>query len=151
MDLLTRVNEAITSAMRTRDQAALGPLRMLKAALVNRRVELGREPTEDDALKVAASLAKQRRDSISQFERAGRTDLVAQEKAELALLETFLPPPVDEAEVERIVNAAIAETNANTPRDIGRVMKQVRTQVGWQSVDGAAVSALVKRKLSRER
>ncbi|MAM83431.1 MAG: glutamyl-tRNA amidotransferase [Acidobacteria bacterium] len=151
MDLLTRVNEAITSAMRTRDQAALGPLRMLKAALVNRRVELGREPTEDDALKVAASLAKQRRDSISQFERAGRTDLVAQEKAELALLETFLPPPVDEAEVERIVNAAIAETNANTPRDIGRVMKQVMTQVGGQSVDGSAVSALVKRKLSRER
>ena len=151
MDLLTRVNEAITSAMRTRDQAALGPLRMLKAALVNRRVELGREPTEDDALKVAASLAKQRRDSISQFERAGRTDLVAQEKAELALLETFLPPPVDEAEVERIVNAAIAETNANTPRDIGRVMKQVMTQVGGQSGDGAAVSALVKRKLSRER
>jgi len=151
MDLLTRVNEAITSAMRTRDQAALGPLRMLKAALVNRRVELGREPTEDDALKVAASLAKQRRDSLSQFERAGRTDLVAQEKAELALLETFLPPPVDEAEVERIVNAAIAETNANTPRDIGRVMKQVMTQVGGQSVDGSAVSALVKRKLSRER
>ena len=151
MDLLTRVNEAITSAMRTRDQAALGPLRMLKAALVNRRVELGREPTEDDALKVAASLAKQRRDSISQFERAGRTDLVAQEKAELALLETFLPPPVDEAEVQRIVNAAIAETNANTPRDIGRVMKQVMTQVGGQSVDGSAVSALVKRKLSRER
>ena len=151
MDLLTRVNAAITSAMRTRDQAALGPLRMLKAALVNRRVELGREPTEDDALKVAASLAKQRRDSISQFERAGRTDLVAQEKAELALLETFLPPPVDEAEVERIVNAAIAETNANTPRDIGRVMKQVMTQVGGQSVDGSAVSALVKRKLSRER
>ena len=151
MDLLTRVNEAITSAMRTRDQAALGPLRMLKAALVNRRVELGREPTEDDALKVAAALAKQRRDSISQFERAGRTDLVAQEKAELALLETFLPPPVDEAEVERIVNAAIAETNANTPRDIGRVMKQVMTQVGGQSVDGSAVSALVKRKLSRER
>lgn len=151
MDLLTRVNEAITSAMRTRDQAALGPLRMLKAALVNRRVELGREPTEDDALKVAASLAKQRRDSISQFERAGRTDLVAQEKAELALLETFLPPPVDEAEVERIVNAAIAETNANTPRDLGRVMKQVMTQVGGQSVDGSAVSALVKRKLSRER
>ena len=151
MDLLTRVNEAITSAMRTRDQAALGPLRMLKAALVNRRVEIGREPTEDDALKVAASLAKQRRDSLSQFERAGRTDLVAQEKAELALLETFLPPPVDEAEVERIVNAAIAETNANTPRDIGRVMKQVMTQVGGQSVDGSAVSALVKRKLSRER
>ena len=151
MDLLTRVNEAITSAMRTRDQAALGPLRMLKAALVNRRVELGREPTEDDALKVAAALAKQRRDSISQFERAGRTDLVAQEKAELALLETFLPPPVDEAEVERIVNAAIAETNANTPRDIGRVMKQVMTQVGGQAVDGSAVSALVKRKLSRER
>ena len=151
MDLLTRVNEAITSAMRTRDQAALGPLRMLKAALVNRRVELGREPTEDDALKAAASLAKQRRDSISQFERAGRTDLVAQEKAELALLETFLPPPVDEAEVERIVNAAIAETNANTPRDIGRVMKQVMTQVGGQSVDGSAVSARVKRKLSRER
>ena len=151
MDLLTRVNEAITSAMRTRDQAALGPLRMLKAALVNRRVELGREPTEDDALKVAASLAKQRRDSISQFERAGRTDLVAQEKAELALLETFLPPPVDEAEVERSVNAAIAETNANTPRDIGRVMKQVMTQVGGQSVDGSAVSALVKRKLRRER
>ncbi len=134
--------------MRQRDQATLGPLRMLKTALVNRRVEIGRELSEAEAQKVAATLAKQRRDSIEQFEKAGRTELVAQEKAELALLESYLPPPMDEAEVMREVEAAITETGATSPKDIGRVMKQVMAQLAGQTVDGAAVSALVKQKLT---
>jgi len=149
MDLLARVNEAMTNAMRQRDQATLGPLRMLKAALVNRRVELGREPSEAEAQKVAATLAKQRRDPIEQFEKAGRTELVAQEQAELALLESYLPPPMDEAEVMRAVEAAIAEIGATSPRDIGRVMKQVMAQLAGRTVDGAAVSVLVKQKLTK--
>ena len=149
MDLLARVNEAMTAAMRSRDQTTLGSLRMLKTALVNRRIELGQELTDVDAQKVVATLAKQRQDSIAQFEQAGRTELVTQEKAELEALQRFLPPPVDEAAIERIIDTAITETGATSPRDMGRVMKQVMAQFAGQVVDGSTIGALVKQKLAQ--
>ena len=149
MDLLARVNEAMTAAMRSRDKTTLGSLRMLKTALVNRRSELGQELTNVDAQKVVATLAKQRQDSIAQFEQAGRTELVTQEKAELEALQPFLPPPVDEAAIERIIDTAITETGATAPRDMGRVMKQVMAQFAGQVVDGSTIGALVKQKLAQ--
>ena len=149
MDLLARVNEAMTAAMRSRDKTTLGSLRMLKTALVNRRIELGQELTDVDAQKVVATLAKQRQDSIAQFEQAGRTELVTQEKAELEALQLFLPPPVDEAAIERIIDTAITETGATSPRDMGRVMKQVMAQFAGQVVDGSTIGALVKQKLAQ--
>ncbi len=149
MDLLARVNEAMTAAMRSRDKTTLGSLRMLKTALVNRRIELGQELTDVDAQKVVATLAKQRQDSIAQFEQAGRTELVTQEKAELEALQPFLPPPVDEAAFERIIDTAITETGATSPRDMGRVMKQVMAQFAGQVVDGSTIGALVKQKLAQ--
>ncbi len=148
MDLLARVDGAMTAAMRARDRVTLAPLRMLKTALVNRRVELGRALDDVEAQHVAASLVKQRRDSIEQFSRAGRMELVERERAEMAVLETFLPPPMDEADVVCAIDTAIAELGASSPKDMGRVMKRVMAQLSGQPVDGAAVSRLVKQRLT---
>ena len=148
MDLLARVDGAMTAAMRARDRVALAPLRLLKTALVNRRVELRRALDDVEAQRVATSLVKQRRDSIEQFSRAERTDLVERERAEMAVLETFLPPPIDEADVVCAIDTAIAELGASSPKDMGRVMKRVMAQLSGHPVDGAAVSRLVKQRLT---
>ena len=148
MDMLDRVNDEMAKAMRAQDRNTLGPLRMLKTALVNRRVEQGRDLSEDEAQRVAVGLVKQRRDSIEQFTRAGRQDLVDSETAELAVLSTFLPPPMDATELERLIDATIEELEAQSPKDMGRVMKAVMAKLGGKGVDGAIVSGLVKGKLS---
>ena len=98
--------------------------------------------------RVIASLIKQRRDSIEQFAKGGRQDLVAREAAEVTLLETYLPPAVDAAEVEKAVDKAIAETGASSPKDLGRVMKTVMTDLAGRTVDGKVVNELVRRRLS---
>jgi uncharacterized protein len=116
MTLLERISQDIAAAMRARDQARLGPLRMAKAALVNREVEKGRPLEDAEAGQVVVSLIKQRRDSIEQFTRGGRQDLVARETAEIAVLEAYLPPAPDPAEIEQAVDAAIAETGATSAR-----------------------------------
>ena len=148
MTLFERIAQDITAAMRARDQARLAPLRMAKAALMNREVEKGRTLDDAEAEQVIASLIKQRRDSIEQFAKGGRQDLVAREAAEVTLLETYLPPAVDAAEVEKAVDKAIAETGASSPKDLGRVMKTVMTELAGQTVDGKVVNELVRRKLS---
>src|SRR5918992_773388 len=107
--------------MRAKDQTRLGPLRMLKAALMNRAVEKGRDLDESEARQVVASLVKQRRDSVAQFTRGGRQDLAAKESAEITVLESYLPPAADPTAVERAVIEAIAETGATSAKDIGRV------------------------------
>jgi uncharacterized protein YqeY len=148
MTLFERIAQDITAAMRARDQVRLAPLRMAKAALMNREVEKGRTLEDAEAEQVIASLIKQRRDSIEQFTKGGRHDLVAREAAEVTLLEAYLPPAVDAAEVERVVDKAIAETAATSPKDLGRVMKTVMGELAGRSVDGKVVNELVRRKLS---
>jgi uncharacterized protein YqeY len=148
MTLFERIAQDITAAMRARDQVRLAPLRMAKAALMNREVEKGRTLEDAEAEQVIASLIKQRRDSIEQFTKGGRQDLVAREAAEVTLLEAYLPPAVDAAEVERVVDKAIAETAATSPKDLGRVMKTVMGELAGRSVDGKVVNELVRRKLS---
>jgi uncharacterized protein YqeY len=115
---------------------------------MNREVEKGRTLEDAEAEQVIASLIKQRRDSIEQFTKGGRQDLVAREAAEVTLLEAYLPPAVDAAEVERVVDKAIAETAATSPKDLGRVMKTVMGELAGRSVDGKVVNELVRRKLS---
>ena len=148
MSLIDDVQTAMAEAMRARAHARLSALRMLKAALMNRDVEKGRPLDDNEARQVVTSLVKQRKDSIGQFARGGRQDLVDKETAELAVLEAYLPPAVDPAEVERAVNEAIAETAATSPKDIGRVMKTVMAKLAGQSVDGKTVSELVRMKLT---
>lgn len=148
MTLIDRISQDIAAAMKAKDQARLSPLRMAKAALMNREVEKGRalEPVEAEA--VVASLLKQRRDSIEQFGKGGREDLVAKETAEIAVLEHYLPPPVDAAQIEAAVEAAIAETGAASAKDLGRVMKAVMARLAGQTVDGKTVNEIARRKLA---
>ena len=147
MTLMERIGQDITEAMRARDQARLVPLRMAKAALTNREVEKGRPLDPGEAEGVIASLLKQRRDSVDQFEKGGREDLAARERAEIEVLEAYLPPPIDPAEIERAVEAAVAETGATGPRDMGKAMKAAMARLAGKTVDGRAVNELVRRRL----
>jgi uncharacterized protein len=148
MPLVEQLTTTIAEAMKARDQARLAPLRMLKAALMNREVERGRPLTEAEDLQVVASLVKQRKDSIDQFAKAGRQDLVDKETAELAVVEAYLPPAVGAGDLERIVAEVVAETGAASPKDMGKVMKGVMARLAGLQVDGKAVSELVKRRLT---
>jgi len=148
MSLFDDVSTAIADAMRRQEPVRLGALRMLKAAFMNREIEKGRALGDDEARQVVASLVKQRRDSIDQFTKGGRQDLAAKEAAEIAVLETYLPPSADPGVIERAVDAAIAETGATSARDVGRVMKAAMAMLAGQTVDGKTVNELVRRKLA---
>jgi uncharacterized protein YqeY len=147
MGLMDRIGQDITAAMKAKDQGRLSPLRMAKAALVNREVEKGRALEEAEAAQVIASLIKQRRDSIEQFAKGGREDLVAKETAEMLVLEAYLPPPIAPAELEAAVDAAIAETGASSVKDLGRVMKAVMGKLAGRTVDGRAINEIARRKM----
>jgi uncharacterized protein YqeY len=148
MTLTEQITRDITEAMKAKDAARLSALRMAKAALMNGEVAKGRALEEAEAQQVLASLLKQRRDSIEQFTTAGRQDLVDKETAEVAVLERYAPPAASAAELEEAVIAAIAETGAATPKDMGRVMKAVMSALAGKSVDGKAVNELVRKKLA---
>ena len=147
MSLMSRISEDMTAAMRAKDQGRLAPLRMAKAALMNREVEEGRALDEAESQQVIASLIKQRRDSIEQFRKGGREDLATKEAAEITTLEAYLPPPMDAADIERAVTETIAETGASSAKDMGRVMKAVMAKLAGRAADGKAVNELVRRKL----
>jgi len=147
MSLINDVSTAIADAMRKKDAARLGALRMLKAAFMNKSVEKGRDLDDAEERQVVSALVKQRRDSIEQFAKGGRQDLVDKETAEIAVLDAYLPPAVDPAALEQAVVAAIAETGATSAKDMGRVMKAAMGRLTGQTVDGKVVSDLVRRKL----
>jgi uncharacterized protein YqeY len=148
MSFINDVSTAIADAMRQHDAVRLSTLRMLKAALMNREIERGRALDEAESLQVVSALVKQRRDSIEQFTKGGRPDLADRETAEIRVLETYLPPPADEATIDRAVADAIAETGASSPKDMGRVMKAAMARLAGQGVDGKVVNEAVRRKLS---
>ena len=147
MALVEDVNRAITEAMKAKDALRLGTLRMLKAAFMNREVERGRPLDENEARQVVSTLVKQRRDSIEQFTKGGRTDLAEKETAEIAVLESYLPPALDAAELEQIIDSAIAETGAASAKDMGKVMKAVMAALAGKTVDGKVVNEMVRRRL----
>lgn len=147
MALSDTVNSDISAAMKAKDAARLSALRMLKAAIMNKGVEKGRELEDAEVLQVVASLVKQRRDSVDQFAKAGRVDLVDKENAEITVLEAYLPPAASAAEIEAAVVAAIAETGASSPKDIGKVMKAVMPKLAGKHADGRAINDVVRRKL----
>ena len=147
MTLIEQISHDITEAMKAREAARLSALRMVKAALMNGEVSKGRPLDETEAQQVLASLIKQRRDSIEQFKSGGRADLVDKETAEVAVLEKYAPPAASAGEIEQAVDAAIKETAAAGPKDMGRVMKAVMAALAGQSVDGKVVSELVRKKL----
>ena len=147
MALIDTVSAAMAAAMKAHDAPGLSALRMLKAALVNKSVERGHDLDEAESQQVVASLVKQRRESIEQFLAGGRTDLADKEKAEITLLEAYLPPALDPAEVDGAIDAAIAETGASSPKDLGRVMKAAMARLAGRGADGKAVNARVRERL----
>jgi uncharacterized protein YqeY len=145
--LRDQVNADISSAMKAKDAARLSALRMLKAAIMNKGVEKGRDLDDAEVLQVVSTLVKQRRDSIEQFSNAGRADLVDKETAEITILDRYLPPAASAEEIDAAVIAAIAETGAGSPKDMGKVMKAVMPRLAGKNADGRAVSEAVRRKL----
>ncbi|HZM63318.1 MAG TPA: GatB/YqeY domain-containing protein [Vicinamibacterales bacterium] len=147
MPLRDQVNADLTAAMKAKDAGRLSALRMLKAAIMNKDVEKGRDLEDAEVLQVVASLVKQRRDSIEQFSKAGRTDLVEKETGEITVLEHYLPPAATADEIEAAVKAAIVETGAASPKDMGKVMKAVMPKLAGKNADGKAVNEIVRRTL----
>ncbi len=146
--LLDQVTQRIGEAMKQKDQAALAPLRMLKSAIMNREVEKGRALDDAESLQVVNALVKQRRDSVEQFRAGGRPELADREQAEIVFLEKFLPPSADPAASAAAIDAAVTETGAAGPKDMGKVMKAVQAKLSGQTVDGRALSEAVKRRLA---
>ena len=149
MTFVDKVNQDIAEAMRAKDQDRLGPLRMLKAALMNKKVERGKDVTDGEALQIVSTLVKQRKDSVDQFTKAGRQDLADKESAEIAILETYLPPPVSREELEKAVDEAVRTTGASSPKDMGGVMKAVMAGLAGRNADGKLINELVRTRLSR--
>ena len=147
MPLSDKVNTDITAAMKAKDAARLSALRMLKAAITTKGVEKGRNLEDAEVLQVVSSLVKQRRDSVDQFSKAGRTDLVDKETAEIVILEEYLPPAASPEEIDAAVASAIAETGASSPKDMGKVMKAVMPKLAGKNADGRAINEAVRRKL----
>ena len=147
MSLQHRIESAMRDAMRAHDQRRTMTLRMAMAALQNRRIELRRDLTDEDVAEVLGKQAKQRRESLQIFRDAGRESMAANEEAELAIIDEFLPEPLSDEELERIVRDAITETGATSPGDMGRVMGRVVPATKGRA-DGRAVSDIVRRLLA---
>ena len=147
MNLKERITEDMKAAMRAKDAARLGAIRFLQAAIKQKEVD--ERIVADDAIVLAIieKLIKQRKDSIQQFERAGRSDLVSKETSELTLLQGYLPQQMSEAELEQAISAAIAETGASGPQAMGKVMAVLKPRIAGRADVGKA-SALLKARLA---
>jgi len=148
MGLQERLVDEMKEALRAGHADKLSVIRLLRASLKNREIERGRAYTltDTDVMEVIISGIKQRRDSIEQFQKGGRADLVAKEERESEILRSFLPPPVSEHELDDVVRAAAAEVGASTMKDIGKLMKAVLPRVTGRA-EGGMVNAAVKRFL----
>jgi uncharacterized protein len=148
MTLEQTITNGIAAAMKAKDPSRLSTLRMLKAALMNKGVEKNRALESAEELQVVSTLVKQRRDAIEQFTAGGRSDLADKERAEITILETYMPAAVTPEELEHAVAQAIAETGATSVKDMGKVMKAVMALLAGKTVDGKAVSVAVRERLS---
>ena len=148
MNLKEQIVSDMTAAMKAKDAARTSTLRMLKAAIVNREKDKGEQLDEEEVMKLLRSQVKQRRDSVEQYQKGGRQDLVDKETAEIAMIEDYLPQAASPGEIEHAVEAAIAETGATSMKDMGAVMKAAMALLAGKNSDGRAVSEAVKKKLT---
>ena len=146
-ELKTRINDAVKAAMRAGEKTRLGTLRMISAAVKQKEVDERRELSDADLLAILDKMVKQRRESLEQYEAAGRDELAAIERAEIDIIADFLPQPLSEADIDALIDQAISATGAASVRDMGQVMAQVKPQVQGRA-DMGAVSARVKTRLS---
>jgi uncharacterized protein YqeY len=147
MTFLERINSDLMTAMKNKESERLSTLRMVKTAIKNREIEKMASLTDDEAIKILQSLVKQRRDSIEQYKQGGRPELAEKEAAEIKIIEEYLPAALDEAAITKIVAEAIAQTGANSMKEMGNVMKAVMARLAGQTVDGKVVNQIVKSKL----
>jgi uncharacterized protein len=148
MSLKEKILADLTVAMKAKEVVRTSTLRMLKAAMVNRRIEKGAELDEDEVIKLLRSQVKQRRDSIEQYLKGARHDLAAKETAEIVVIESYLPQAASADEIDRAVAAAVAETGATSMKEMGAVMKATMAHLSGKNPDGRAVSEAVKAKLT---
>ena len=146
MSLKERILQDVKDAMRARDKPRLATIRLITAAIKQREVDERIELDDTQVLVVLDKMCKQRRESISQFEQAGRDDLAAQEKAELALIQEYLPEQLGEAEINGLIDAAMEQTGAASMKDMGKVMGQLKPKLQGRA-DIGAVSAMIKARL----
>jgi len=148
MTLKDKIISDMTAAMKAKDAARTSTLRMVKAAIMHREKEGAGELDDDDVLKLLRSQMKQRRDSVEQYQKAGRQDLADKEIAEIAVIEFYLPQAASESEIEQAVSAAITETGATSMKEMGAVMKAAMAKLAGKNADGRMVSETVKKKLA---
>ena len=146
-ELKTRISDAVKAAMRAGEKTRLGTLRMMSAAIKQKEVDERRELSDADLLAILDKMVKQRRESLEQYEAAGRDELAAVEHAEIAIIAEFLPQPLSDSEIDALIEQAIADSGAESVRDMGKVMAQVKPQAQGRA-DMGAVSARVKAQLS---
>jgi len=148
MDINTRLNDEMVIAAKARDRIRLSAIRMLKTALHNKEIELMRPLNESETLQIISAMVKQRKDSIEQFAKGGRTDLVEKEEAELKVVQEFMPVQMSDDEVESVIKKVIAEAGAVSVKDMGKVMKLLMPQFASKA-DGKMVGEKVKALLSQ--
>lgn len=148
MSLKERITGDMTAAMKSKEAARLSTLRMVKAAVQNREIEKGGALTDEELTKLFQTLVKQRRDSVEQYEKAGRAELAEKERAEIAVIEEYLPRAATREEIERAVEEAAAETGATSMKEMGALMKAALARLAGRNADGRTVSEVVKSKLS---
>ena len=148
MDINAKLNEEIVVAAKTKDKIRLSAIRMLKTALHNKEIDLMRPLNESEILQILSVIVKQRKDSIEQFAKGGRNDLVEKEEAELKVVQEFMPAQMSDEEVETVIKKAIAEAGAVSVKDMGKIMKILMPQLTGKA-DGKAVGEKVKAFLSQ--
>jgi uncharacterized protein YqeY len=147
MAIVERIEKDLVAAMKAREELRLSVLRMAKAALTNKKIELGKPLADPEALAVLRTLIKQRHDSVEQFRKGKRDDLADKEEAEIKIIELYLPAGASEEEIDAAVASAIQETGATSAKDLGKVMKAAMAKLAGKNVDGKHVSEKVRAKL----
>jgi uncharacterized protein len=147
MSLLERLNEDMKQAMKNKDKERLSVIRMIKASLQNEAIKIGRELSSDEELTVLSREVKQRKDSLHEFEKAGRTDLADKVKQELIFLEDYMPKQLSEDELKQLIQQTIHEVGAQSKADMGKVMSAIMPKVKGRA-DGSLVNKLVQQLLS---
>jgi uncharacterized protein YqeY len=149
MALIEQIQKDLTEAMRSKDELRLSVLRMVKSALKYKEVEKVRPLEDAEAVQVLQTLLKQRRESVEQFTKGGRQDLADKETKEIGILETYLPAAASDADMNAAIEAAIAETGANSPKAMGNVIKAAKAHLAGKTVDGKVLSDRVKERLAK--
>lgn len=147
MSLKQRLLADLTASMKAQDALRTSTLRMAKAALQNREIEKGGELDDEEMTRLLRSLIKQRRDSVEQYEKGGRQELADKEKAEIEIIDGYLPQAASRDEIEAAVTAAMAETGAASMKEMGKVMKAAQAALAGKNADGRILSEVVKTKL----